>query len=223
MLGISRTVVTPPSAAAAVPVAKSSLSRHAGIAEMHVHVHETGQYVHSGRIDDASAHPVPRSAGPAAQRSARRDLSRNIRLGDGGDASVAHYHVAHEDPVRRDDGSAAYDQVGMHVAFSLFSAGRPPSAQRPTFSRPPAGPPAPGASFPAVSDSGGFRRQPRSLPLHDHGAEQQQRPHDDKDGRAAEKVGHDAGEQGRHEAAHRGGRRLQAEGADRGNPRRPAA
>ena len=70
VFGMSNTVVTPPNAAAAVPVCQVLLVRIAGIAEVHVDVDGAGQHV------QAAASSVSRAGGIAVVGADRDDARR---------------------------------------------------------------------------------------------------------------------------------------------------
>ena len=66
VFGMSNTVVTPPNAAAAVPLCPVFLVRIAGVAEMHMHVDRAGQDVQAGCVDGFAARPASRRRAPTA-------------------------------------------------------------------------------------------------------------------------------------------------------------
>ena len=78
VFGMSNTVVTPPKAAAMVPLREVFLLRIAGIAEVHMHVDRAGQHVHAGDIDGLASRAASR----------RRADAEDFSVLDGDAASI---------------------------------------------------------------------------------------------------------------------------------------
>src|SRR5690606_28550823 len=120
------------------------LVRQAGVAEMHVQVHQPGQDVHPGGVEDvflvggtggariadgrliaAEAHIAADAHIAAGARIAvGAHTAAAPRIAAGAfhrpfnyldDAAVAHPHVAGEGPLGRHDGAAAYEELIAHA------------------------------------------------------------------------------------------------------------
>ena len=116
VFGMSNTVVTPPNAAAAVPLREIFLLRIAGIAEMDVNVDGAGQNMQPARIQRLPGR--------------RHRLRRTDRM----DQAVLDRDAGVIAGVRRDDRAAIDDEIDRvgHDRASRYNIAQPPSTGRST-------------------------------------------------------------------------------------------